>query len=139
MSLIEINHNPSRTELKLFGGLWLPIALALFGFSLYRKHPESPWPWVLWGIAAVSAVVGWVSPAAIRWVYVAAMYIAFPIGWVVSHILLAMIFYGMFTLFGLVMRLRGRDVLGLTFDKSAETYWTPHAPVTDPARYFRQF
>jgi len=38
-----------------------------------------------------------------------------------------------------VMRWRGRDVLGLKFPTDAPTYWVPHVPVTDPARYYRQF
>lgn len=139
MSLIEINHNPSRTELRLFGGLWLPIALVLLAVSIHRSHPGSVWPWVLGGLAAASSLAGWTAPALIRWIYVGAMYLAFPLGWVMSHVLLALIFYGMITLFAVVMRWRRRDVLGLTFDKSAPTYWTPHVPVTDPGRYFRQF
>jgi hypothetical protein len=50
-----------------------------------------------------------------------------------------LVFYTLVTGIALVMRLRGRDVLGLSLDRQAKTYWTPHATVTDPGRYFRQF
>ena len=139
MPLIEINHNPPRSELRLFGGLWLPLALVIFGFSLQRRQPEAPWAWIAWASAVLACPLGWLTPSTFRWIYVGAMYLSFPIGWVVSHLLLACIFFGMITPLAWIMRSRGRDVLGLQFDRSAPTYWTPHAPVNDPARYFRQF
>lgn len=139
MSLIEINHNPPLRELRLFGGLWLPIALVLLGFSLWRKDVQTVWLWVIGVSAAASAVAGWTRPSLVRSVYVGSMYVAFPIGWVVSQVLLGLIFYTLVTGIALIMRWRGRDLMGMKFDKEADTYWAPHSPVTDPKRYFRQF
>ena len=39
------------------------------------------------------------------------MVLAFPIGWTVSQVMLAMMFFGLFTPIGLVFRLIGRDPL----------------------------
>ena len=39
------------------------------------------------------------------------MVLAFPIGWTVSQVILAVMFYGLFTPIGLVFRLIGRDPL----------------------------
>jgi len=139
MALLEVSHNPSRTELRLFGGVWLPLALLLLAWNLARRQPESVWPWLLVGIAVAASLAGWLAPHLMRWIYVGAMYLAFPIGWVVSHLILGLVFYTLVTGIALVMRLRGRDVLGLSLDRQAPTYWTPHVTVTDPGRYFRQF
>ena len=87
----------------------------------------------------MAELVAWVLPVAIKWIYIGAMVLSFPIGWVMSNVLLALIFYGLVTPIALVMRWRGRDVLGLKFPTDAPTYWVPHVPVTDPARYYRQF
>jgi hypothetical protein len=139
MALLEVSHNPSRTELRLFGGVWLPLALLFLAWNLARRQPESVWPWLLAGVAVAAALAGWLAPHLIRWIYVGAMYLAFPIGWVVSHLILGLVFYTLVTGIALVMRLRGRDVLGLSLDREATSYWTPHETVTDPGRYFRQF
>ncbi len=46
-----------------------------------------------------------------RWVYIGWMILAFPIGWTVSQVMLAVMFFGLFTPIGLVFRLIGRDPL----------------------------
>ena len=61
-----------------------------------------------------------------------------PIGWVVTHLVLATIFYGLITPMGAIMRLFGRDRLHRSFDASAESYWIAHDPSGDTARYFHQ-
>ena len=48
----------------------------------------------LWGVALVLRVVGLARPQALRPVFLALTLVTFPIGWVVSHLTLAMIFYG---------------------------------------------
>lgn len=64
---------------------------------------------------------------------------ALPIGWTISHILLGIVFYGVITPIGLIMRALGRDSMERAFDPAATTYWVRREEVTDPARYFRQF
>ena len=63
----------------------------------------------------------------------------YPIGWIISHALLAMIYYLAITPIGVVMRLCGRDPLQRALDRSAKTYWTPHNVSEDTERYFQQF
>ncbi len=65
--------------------------------------------------------------------------LAFPIGWVISHVILALVFYGLFTPLALVFRLIGRDALVLRRSPSARGYWQPRPQVTDPRRYLKQF
>ena len=65
--------------------------------------------------------------------------IGLPIGWVVSHVLMAIAFYGVITPIGLLLRLAGRDLLEQRLDREAKSYWQPRRPVTDRRRYFRQF
>ena len=74
-----------------------------------------------------------------RPIYLGWMYAVFPIGWVISHTVLALTYYLVLTPIGLLMRGLGRDPMERRFDRDGETYWTPHEPSEDPARYFRQF
>ena len=65
--------------------------------------------------------------------------VSLPIGFVVSHIVMAVMFYVILTPVGLVFRLIGRDPLQRRFDRQAASYWVPRERVTDPRRYYRQF
>jgi hypothetical protein len=56
-----------------------------------------------------------------------------------SFLVLAVIWYGVFTLVALVFRLIGRDALQRSFEPDAPTYWQPKALPTDPRRYLRQY
>jgi hypothetical protein len=67
------------------------------------------------------------------------MVAAFPIGWVLSHVLLAIVYYGVFTPIGRVMRMRGRDPMQRRFDSQTESYWVPRNSEKSAQDYFRQF
>jgi hypothetical protein len=89
-------------------------------------------------VAAAISLAGLLNPRWIRPVFVTWMRLAYPIGWTVSHLMLATIYYLVITPIGLVMRLLGRDPLQRRWDRQASTYWVAHNPGGDMARYFRQ-
>ena len=62
-----------------------------------------------------------------------------PIGFVISHILLALVFYVVLTPIGLAMRLFGYDPMTRKLDPQATTYWVPRAGQESAQQYFRQF
>jgi hypothetical protein len=47
---------------------------------------------------------------------------------IVSPIVLAIMFFGVVTPMGLAMRLFGRDLLGLRFDRQRPSYWLERSP-----------
>jgi hypothetical protein len=65
--------------------------------------------------------------------------VTFPFGWAVSHLLLAILFYGLFTPLGLIFRLLGRDPLRRQRPLEQASYWTMKPAATDVRGYFRQF
>ena len=65
--------------------------------------------------------------------------VALPIGFVVSHVVMAALFFGLFMPIGLLFRLLGRDSLHRKSDPDASTYWIRRKAVADVRRYFRQF
>jgi hypothetical protein len=151
MNFKDLNLDPSDRELRIFSWIWLG-GFALLGLlvawrvgalaSGVAPGLHAPWRIVvtLWGLAVVGWLVGIVSPRAIRPVYVAWTVAAFPIGWTVSLVLLALVYYVVFTGFGLLFRLAGRDVLGRKFDRAAATYWVKrNGTATGLERYFKQF
>jgi hypothetical protein len=139
MAVIEINRNPTRTQLNQFGFIWLGF-LALFGAIARFKLGEPTVALALWVAAVVVPVIGWLAPAFMRLVFVGMSYAAWPIGFVVSHVILAIVYYLVFTPIGLAMRLFGYDPMQRKFDESASSYWVARNPTaSDPKRYFRQF
>ena len=62
-----------------------------------------------------------------------------PVGAAVSHGLMALVYFGVVTPTGLRLLLAGRDPLGRTLQRGAPgSYWLPHRPGGDVARYLRQ-
>ncbi len=138
MNLIRINHNPSRRELTLFGLIWL-VFFGIIGLIVLRGSQSAMPAAVLWALAVVVPAVGQLLPGFMRIVYVSMAYAAFPIGFVVSCTILAMVYYLIMTPIGLMMRLFGHDPMTHRFEPDAQTYWLPHEQDDDVNRYFRQF
>ena len=92
MAIIEINWHPTRRELKRFALLWLPLFCAAVGAIIYARVSVTA-GYSLWVAGAATAVLGLWLPIFIRWVYLGLIVLTYPIGFVVSHILMAAIFY----------------------------------------------
>ena len=134
----EITFDPPRTTLRQFGGLWLVFfgGMALWqGLARGRVGQAL----VLALIAVTIGPLGLVRPDWTRWIYVGWMILAFPIGWTVSQVMLAVMFFGLFTPIGLVFRLVGRDSLHRARSPERSSYWSPKPAPADLRRYFKQF
>jgi hypothetical protein len=138
MALIRINRNPPRRQLALFGALWL-IFFAIVGWIVWDKTQSRPASLSIWTLAVVIPVIGWIWPAWMRIVYVGAAYAAFPIGLVISHVVLALVYYAVLTPTGLLVRLFLFDPMRRRFEPEAKTYWVRRREQQDVKRYFRQF
>ena len=139
MSVVKVNRNPSAKQLNQFGFIWLGF-LALFGALAWFKLGLPTLAVVLWVLAVVVPVVGWLVPAVMRAVFVGMSYAAWPIGFVVSHVVLALVYYLVLTPIGLVMRLVGYDPMKRGRDPEVATYWVERSEDgRGPGRYFRQF
>lgn len=139
MSVVQINRNPSRQQLNQFGFIWLGF-LALFGVIAQFKFDNPEVARLLWIAAVVVPVVGWILPKFMRLVFLGMSYLAWPIGFVVSHIVLAAVYYLVLTPIGLLTRIVGYDSMMRRFDRDATSYWIERPRKdTAPGHYFRQF
>ena len=138
MTWSELNRRPTERTLRQFAGLWLAFFTTLAGLQACRHGPTWAAACCVGAAAAVGPLGLW-RPALVRPVYVAATVLTFPLGWVMSHLLLAALYFGVFTPLGLVLRLVGRDALRLRACPQQASYWAPKPAPPDVSRYFRQF
>jgi hypothetical protein len=137
MALVRINHHPSRRDLRQFSGIWLPLFAALAGASSYWGGNLDR-AVAIWATGAVLGAGGLLSPAFARGVFLGLSYLTFPIGFVLSYVVLVVVFLLVVTPIALVQRLRGRDVLRLK--RPAGSLWVARAPRSrDAARHFAQY
>jgi hypothetical protein len=130
--------HPTAKILRQFAGAWLVFISALGAHQwLVRGHERA-------GQALIAAALaiglpGLVKPVAVRWLFVAAMVLTFPIGWVVSQLMLAIMFYLIITPVAVFFRLRGRDVLACKPAPGRASFWTEKSTRQDARSYLRQY
>lgn len=148
MAVLEINWKPNRSQLRGFGWICLVAFGAIGGWIRWRGHvfgvdlqPSTAvtTAGVLWIVAVLCGLLAAAAPAALRPLYIGLIVLTYPIGFVVSYVVMAILFYGVMTPIGLIFRLIGRDALDRPFDAQARSYWVRRTPTTDVRRYFRQF
>lgn len=138
MALVDINWSPSGKELRVFALLQL-IFFALVAWALDSRFGQGTAAVGLLCVSSLLFLVGLVWPTMLRPVYVVWMVLVFPIGWTVSHLLMAATFFVLMTPLGIAMRLCGYDPLERKLDANAKTYWKKREPRKDASRYFRQY
>lgn len=152
MALFVLDLRPPTRVLRQFGLVALVAfgvlgALAFFERGLFSPSlfPQGlgnvriPITVVLASLGLLSGVLAFVRPTANRPLFVALSVITYPIGVVVSVVVLAVLFFGLFAPLGLFFRLVGRDALRRRRDPSATTYWTPAPPKRPKSDYFKQY
>lgn len=71
--------------------------------------------------------------------FVVLMVVGMPIGFVLSHVFLAAIYYLVITPIGLVFRMMGRDVIGKRLDPKAASYWRDRGQPRPATSYFKLY
>ena len=140
----EVSWNPDVAERRKFarslviGFPCIALVLLLAGWFKTGAWKIQP-PLFIGGAGFAIGLVLLALPAISRPFYVIWYGLACAMGLVVGNILLAVVFYILITAVGLAMRMAGKCSISKPVDKNAPTYWNDAKPVTDPARYYRQF
>lgn len=124
--------------LRQFGAILALVAIGS-GITQFLRHGRPVLGGTLLGIGLVAALLSLWRPTALRIVFTTAMVCAFPIGFVVSQILLALMFWLVFLPIGICLKLAGRDPLALKRPTTNRSFWEPKTTPTDLRRYLRQY
>ena len=116
-------------------GIVFAVVFAIIGlFPLLSGGGVRAWALI---VAAAFAVVALAFPAALAPLNRIWLKFGLLLHKVVNPIMLGIMFYGVITPTGLIMRAFGKDPLRLRFEKDADTYWivrTPPGPTPDSLR-----
>jgi hypothetical protein len=138
MQWSDLPLNPSDRTLRQFAGLWI---LFFGGFAVwqYIAHSRADFAMFLGALAITIGPLGLAFPRAIKPIFVGWLALAFPIGWVVSRVLLMVLFFVVLTPVALVAKTAGRDVLALRRRSDVTTYWKAKEQPVGISSYFRQY
>lgn len=142
--MIPIDLKPDEKKLREFG--WISLGgFALIGLLIALKTNafETPGKWtipgIFFGLALLCPLLGTIAPKLLRPIYVSLTLLAFPIGFVVSNLILFLIYFCIFTPFAIWFRIIGRDGLHRKRSSPVSTYWIQCDPSRSVKSYFRQF
>ena len=102
--MTALDWNPSPRKLRQFGVVALAVLTGMAVVAHLRGRSELA-QWLPLGLGAVAGLLALARPTALRMVYVLLSLAVFPIGFVVSHLILLVVFYGVITPLGALARL----------------------------------
>lgn len=148
---MKLNLDPDRRILRQFAWASLFLFPAVAGFLSWQQGLPMAWVVTLIAVGVSVALVELVLVDLLgafgvlleklipRSVFQILSVVAFPIGFVLSHVLMAAIFFLVMTPIGLCFRLVSRDALGRKLEPNRTTYWRDRGPARDPSSYFKLY
>jgi hypothetical protein len=125
----------NRTQLRHFG-LTLAAGFAVLGgLLLWRGREINTY---FFAAAVVFLVAGLAAPSALGPVRRVWLKIGEAIGWVMTRVIMLVLFFAVVTPIGLVARALGKDFLSLKRDPKAKTYWVPVDPADRPKEHYER-
>lgn len=110
----------SKKDLRKFG-FTVGAALIAIAILLYIEKSNSV---VFWGSAGLLLVaLALIVPNALKPFNKVWMTFAIVLGWAMTRVILAILFYVALTPTGMIARLLGKDPLARKIDRSAQSYW----------------
>ena len=128
---VERQVHTERRRLRAFG---ITVGCAFAALSLLLLWRGSRlWPYS--GVIGVLLLLaGWLAPGILKPLERAWMLAAGIMGWVMTRVILGILFLLIFTPAGLLSRLLDRDPLEQRFPTSAPSYWHPRRQADRSAR-----
>ncbi len=90
-------------------------------------------------LGSIALLFSLVFPRANRILYVGLTLLTFPIGFVLSYVIMGVLYFLIIGPIAVVMRLLGRDPMHRAYDPTAPSYWSAARPPRDKESYFHQY
>lgn len=126
----------SPRALRRFG-IMVGAALLLLGTLLLLGDRRAGGP--ILSIGVLFLLVAALAPLVLRYVYRPWMTLAFAMSWLITRVILTLLFFLIVTPVGLLQRLCRKRALEFRFKGGETTYWQPRTTQPVPADYEKQF
>ena len=114
------NIKSEKSDLRKFGITIGVILLIIAGFLFWSEKESLQ---ILFTFGAVLLILGFTIPVILKPIYWVWMIFATILGWIMTRVILSLLFYLIVTPIGLVARLFGKQFIELKWDKSEGSYW----------------
>ena len=114
------NIKSEKSDLRKFGitvGLFL---IVIAGFLFWRGKESFE---ILLVSGLVLCVLGFTMPVVLNPIYWVWMILATILGWIMTRVILSLLFYVVISPIGMFSRLSGNKFIDLKWDKSKGSYW----------------
>jgi hypothetical protein len=131
------NIKGNKSDWKKFG-ITMGVILTIIGFFLlWKKNNYFEYSFFL---AAAFFIPGLILPSVLKPVYKVWMALSVVMGFIMTKVIMVIIFYLIVTPIGLIASITGKEFLDMKIDKSAESYWIVREKTQKvKADYERQF
>ncbi len=121
MALINIDHRDKKEQRKfglVVGGLFL-----ILGIVRFLLHGVCLSAQIFWGIGLALIVLGLLLPIILMPLLFIWIRVAEGLNWIITHLLLLIVFYFVLTPIGILYRLFVDDPLNRKWEPHRESYW----------------
>ena len=132
----DVIHSCNKKEIRKFS-YTMGILLFLVGLFLFWKE----FNWYVYIISAglIILLSGLSFPIIVKPFYIFWISLSVVLGYIMTRIILTIIFCLLFIPIGIIIRLLGKDPLKERFDLSSKSYWIKRSLKLDPKSAERQF
>ena len=117
----EIKHiNASKKDLRSFGFMIGIFFLIIAGFLIYKNKESFQ---IFLYIAGSFIGLGLLIPTSLKPIYIFWMAFSAILGWIMTRLILSLLFYVIITPIGVLLKIIGKDLLELKKRAINESYW----------------
>ncbi|MDF1612462.1 MAG: SxtJ family membrane protein [Stygiobacter sp.] len=110
----------------VIGGIFLLLGLLFFLKNLYSNYRN-----ILFVISFILIISGLLFPSKLKSIYKIWMGFAFALGWIVSRLILIILFYFVLSPVGFFAKLFKKEFLDVKFKDGKNSYWIEKKKQTD--------
>ena len=135
---MKLDWNPKQGQLTGFARAWVVVfggGAAWFGWFNNQEQIGV----ILGFLAAALPIAGLLYTPSTKFIYRVVSVLTYPLGWLLSHVILCIIYFGIMTPIGVVAKLFGHAFITKGKDKNKTSYWEKIKRPDVASSYFKQF
>ena len=131
------NIKSKKNDIRNFGLILGAVLIAIVMLLFWKEKQSYD---ILMIVGIILCVTSLILPVILQPFYFVWMTFAVIMGWIMTRVILSLVFYGIITPIGLFSRLVGKEFLNLKLNKTENTYWNHRRKHSlKKANYEKQF